>query len=184
MLMASELMMRNPGIIALHATTAANALHYIYEASGDDLTRKLALLQAVGWQPLYRERLKSAAPLRIDSLDEAEIQASGDAAVSEIFETISSDRAQAAAQTVAYLKRGGSPEKIFQAARRLIFLKGTDSHDYKYGAAIWEECGGVSEPRWQAPLAASAMFHLPGTRTEDSPLMIRARAAVATVLGS
>jgi hypothetical protein len=65
----------------------------------------------------------------------------------------------------------------------MIFHKGTDSHDYKYGAAIWEESRSVSEPRWNAPLVAAAMFNLPGAKTNDSPLMIRAREAVAKVMG-
>ena len=183
MLSASELMMRNPGIISIHATTAANALHYIFHASGDDLTRRLALLQAVGWQPLYRDRAKSANPIAIDALKPAERIALGDEAVGEIFATINDNRGQAAAKTVAYLDRGGSTGRLFDAARRMIFHKGTDSHDYKYGAAIWEECLAVAEPRWHAPLAAAAMFNLPGAKTNDSPLMIRAREAVGKVMG-
>jgi len=183
MLSASELMMRNPGIISIHATTAANSLHYIFHASGDDLTRRLALLQAVGWQPLYRDRAKSANPIEIDTLKPAERIALGDEAVGEIFATINDNRGQAAAKTVAYLDRGGSTGRLFDAARRMIFHKGTDSHDYKYGAAIWEECLAATEPKWHAPLAAAAMFNLPGATTRDSPLMIRAREAVSGVMG-
>ena len=41
----------------------------------------------------------------------------------------------------------------------------------------------VTEPRWHAPLAAAAMFQLPGAKTGDSPLMIRAREAVTKVMG-
>ena len=77
-LSASELLMRSPGIVALHATTSANSLHYIYGASGDDTTRKLALLQAVGWQPLYRGRPKDAAALSIDALEPLKPDAAGD----------------------------------------------------------------------------------------------------------
>ena len=32
----NELLMRNPGILAIHAVTSANSLHFIYGASGDD----------------------------------------------------------------------------------------------------------------------------------------------------
>ena len=67
-LAACELLMHSPGIIAIHATTATNALHYIYTASGDDTTRRLALLQAVGWQPMYRGRVKLTDATGIDSL--------------------------------------------------------------------------------------------------------------------
>jgi hypothetical protein len=180
---ASELMIRSPGIVSLHATTATNSLHYIFHASGDDLTRRLALLQAAGWQPLYRDRTKTAKPVEIDRLKGAETATKGDEAVGDIFATINQDRAGAAVKTVAYLARGGSTARLFDAARRMIFHKGTDSHDYKYGAAIWEECLASSDPGWQAPLAAAAMYYLPGAKTKDSPLMNRAREAVNRVMG-
>ena len=182
-LSASELMMSNPGIVSIHATTAANSLHYIFQASGNDLTRRLALLQAVGWQPLYRDRTKAPRPVEIDVLKSAEQITVGDEAIGEIFATINDNRGQAAAKTLTYLGHGGSTSRLFDAARRMIFHKGTDSHDYKYGAAIWEECLAVAEPRWHAPLAAAAMFNLPGAKTNDSPLMIRVREAVGKVMG-
>jgi hypothetical protein len=182
-LAAGELLMLSPGIIAIHATTATNALHYIYGASGDDTTRKLALLQAVAWQPLYRGRAKPPAGLVIDALEPVKPDASGDEAVGEVFDAINADRQKAARKVVGYLSNGGSPEAVFAAARRMIFHKGRDSHDYKYGAAIWEECLLASDPKWHAPLVASAMFNLPGAKTPDSPLMIRARDAVKRVLG-
>ncbi|MDR3620355.1 MAG: hypothetical protein P4L85_13475 [Paludisphaera borealis] len=181
---SSELIMRNPGIIAIHATTSANSLHYIFGASGDDTTRKLALLQAVGWQPMYRERIKSPKPVTIDELHDAEETVSTDGdPVGAIFRTIDGDRGAAAAKTMAYLGQGGSAKSIFDAASRMIFHKGTDSHDYKYGAAIWEECLAASDPKWRSRLAAAAMYNLPGAGKPDSPLMIRAREAVANVMG-
>jgi hypothetical protein len=64
----------------------------------------------------------------------------------------------------------------------LIFQKGTDSHDYKFGAALWEEGLWSTEPKWRDPLVAASMSYVPGARTPDSPLMIRARRALATVM--
>jgi hypothetical protein len=182
-LSSGELLMRSPGIIALHATTSANALHYIFGASGDDTTRKLALLQAAGWQPLYRARAKPPAEPAIDALEPSAPDTTGDAAVGEIFDAVSTDRKAAARKAVAYLASGGSPDLVFAAGRRLIFRKGRDSHDYKYGLASWEECLLASDPKWRAPLTAAALFNLPGAKAPDSPLMIRAREAVKTVLG-
>jgi len=184
-LAACELLMHSPGIIALHATTATNALHYIYTASGDDTTRRLALLQAVGWQPMYRGRVKLTDSTGIDALKaRADIPvSSGDEAVGEIFTTINDDRTKAGAKAMSYLARGGSPDLIFDAARRMIFHKGRDSHDYKYGAAIWEECLWSTEPKWRSQMVAASMFNLPGAKTADSPLMIRAREALAAVMG-
>jgi hypothetical protein len=183
-LSASELLMHNPGILALHATTSTNALHYIFNASGDDTTRRLALLQAVGWQPLFRGRTKLTDSAGIDSLKASpDVSiAGGDDAVAEIFATVSDDKKKAAAKALAYLGRGGSRDLIFDAARRMIFHKGTDSHDYKYGAALWEECVWSTEPKWRDPLVAAAMSNFPGSKTPDSPLMVRARDTLAAVM--
>jgi hypothetical protein len=180
----SELLMRTPGILSLHAVTSANALHFIYGASGDDTTRRLALLQAVGWNPLFRGRIKPGGGPTIDAFEPAKPDTAGkDEAVGEIFEAINDNRGKAAAKAVGYLETGGSDELLFAAARRMIFHKGRDSHDYKFGAAAWEECELASNPKWRAPLAAAMMYNLPGAKTPDSPLMIRAREAVAKVLG-
>ena len=183
-LAACELLIHSPGIVAIHATTATNALHYIYTASGDDTTRRLALLQAVGWQPMYRGRVKLTDGAGIDSLKaNPDVQvSSGDEAVGEIFATINEDRTKAGTKAMAYLARGGSPDLVFDAARRMIFHKGRDSHDYKYGAALWEECVWSTEPKWRSAMVAASMFNLPGAKTADSPLMIRAREALATVM--
>lgn len=184
-LSASEILMRSPGILAIHAVTSANALHFIYGASGDDTTRRLALLQAVGWQPLFRGRIKPGDGPSIDALSPLKNEATGssDETVGAIFDTVSDDRGKAAGKALAYLEAGGSDDLLFAAARRMIFHKGRDSHDYKYGAAAWEECELASDPKWRAPLAAAMMFNLPGAKTPDSPLMIRAREAVAKVVG-
>jgi hypothetical protein len=179
----SELLMRSPGIVSLHAVTAANALHFIYGASGDDTTRRLALLQAVGWLPMYRGRAKPDGAIKVDGLEAIDPESPGDEAVGELFASVSKDRAQAARKTVGYLARGGSADLVFAAARRMIFHKGKDSHDYKYGAAAWEECQLAADPRWRPALTAAMMFNLPGASTPDSPLMKRAREAVAQVMG-
>ena len=184
-LSACELLMQSPGIIAVHATTATNALHYAFTASGDSLTRLLALLQAVGWQPMYRARSKPAGATPIDDLKPgADVSTSdGDDAVAEIFSTINDDRKKAGGKAMSYLARGGSADLVFDMARRMIFHKGRDSHDYKYGGAVWEEFLWSTDSKWRGQMLAAAMFNLPGAKTPDSPLMTRARDAVATVMG-
>jgi hypothetical protein len=180
-LSACELLMHAPGILSLHATTATNALHYIYTNSGDDLTRRLALLQAVGWQPLYRGQQKLTDAEGVDALKPGTDAApsGGDEAVADIFATINDDKQKAGAKAMSYLAHGGSTDLIFDAARRMIFHKGRDSHDYKYGAALWEEFLWSTEPKWRNQMVAAAMSNFPGAKTPDSPLMTRARAALA-----
>jgi hypothetical protein len=181
---ASELLMRNPGIVALHAVTSTNALHYIFGASGDETNRKLALLQACGWVPLFRERANSDRPLSIDALEPiAPDDAKDDEAVAGIFEAVGTDRAKAARMVVGYVERGGALDDIYAGARRMIFTKGRDSHQYKYGAASWEESLLATDPKWRTALAAAAMFYVPGADAPDSPLMTRCRDAVREVLG-
>ena len=183
-LAGSELLLAKPGIIALHAMTSANALHYIFGESGDPITRPLALLQAAGWVTMFRDALGRKDDLAIDAMEPVEPDAKGDDAVGEIFATIGESRTRAAAKTLGYLARGGAPEAIFEAGRRRIFHAGNDSHDYKYAAAAWEEARLASDPRWRAPLTAAAMAHFPGADEIDTPLMIRARRAVESVLGT
>ncbi len=162
-LSGNETLMRAPGILAIHAVTSANALHFIYGATGDETNRKLALLQAVGWQPMYRARIKPGEGLVIDALEPKSPEGQGADAVGEIFATIDKPketRDAAAAKTVGYLQNGGSPDLLFAMARRLIFHKGRDSHDYKYGAAAWEECVLASDPK---------LARAPGRRHDVQP---------------
>ena len=58
---AGELLLRKPNIVSLHAVTTTNALHYAYQASGDDLTRRLLMLQNAAFLTLFRERWAAAA---------------------------------------------------------------------------------------------------------------------------
>jgi hypothetical protein len=46
-------------------------------------------------------------------------------------------------------------------ARRLIFLKGDNAHDYKFSAAVLEDYFNVS-PAWRAQFLATSVFNLRG----------------------
>ncbi|MBS0263487.1 MAG: twin-arginine translocation signal domain-containing protein [Planctomycetes bacterium] len=179
---ANELLLRKTGIISLHAVTAVNALHYIFGAAADEQTRRLALLQAASWIALFREALGDAPAWHLNELEPSPIPRSADEAVADIFATIGVNRRDAAGKTLAFLAQGGSNETLFAAARRMIFLKGTDSHDFKFGAAAWEESLLASTPRTRSLLTAGMMGYLPASTTADSPLMNRAREAVANGL--
>jgi hypothetical protein len=139
-------------------------------------------LQAGGWQPLSRGRSKPAASPKIDQREPTRTHEPADAVIGEIFELNGTNKPAAAKKALAFLSNGGSSDLLFAASRRLIFRKGRDAHDYKFGAASWEECVLTSNPRWRAPLAAAALFNFPSSKTPDSPLMEKARAAVKTVM--
>ncbi len=65
-LMAGEHLMRQPGIIGLHCVTTMNALHYGYQTSGNDETRRLFMLQGAAFLPLFRQSMKDRGKIRDD----------------------------------------------------------------------------------------------------------------------
>lgn len=180
---AGELMTRSPGILTIHAVTACNALHFIHGASGDGGTRKLALLQAAGWLPMYRDRVQPPGSPNLDALEPIEPVSSGDEALAEIFQDLDHDRLQAARKAIGYLARGGSADAVYRAGRSAIFRKGRDAHDYKFGAASWEEHELAADPSWKPALLAASLANMPGAGKGESPLMKRARDASERVLG-
>src|SRR6185295_5799128 len=62
-----EILMRRAGILSIHAMTTFNALRYIFDTSGNDETRRLALLQAASFAPLFRGKLDK--DVQIDKID-------------------------------------------------------------------------------------------------------------------
>ena len=74
-LTAGELLMRQPGIIALHALTTTNALRFAYQTTASEDTRKRMLLQNLAFMTYFRERLSGRGPVaeyRIDRLQPAD----------------------------------------------------------------------------------------------------------------
>ncbi len=185
---AGELLLRQPGIVALHASTTTNAMHYAYQATGDDLTRRMLLLQNAAFLTMFRNALgRKAREARIDQLEPAEMSASrangkdaahaASAAVEAVFGS-GGDKMAAARQALAYLQAGHEPEPLIHAARRLVFLKGDDAHDYKFSSAVLEDYYHAS-PRFRERYLAASMLLLPGASDRDNGLVKRIRAAMA-----
>lgn len=179
LLAAGELLMRQQAIVPLHATTATNSLFYIYRQSGKDSTRLLALLQAASWIALFREgsRSRGGFPDK-PNIDEFQAAATVPGSLGEVFDGLKQDRNQAAAQVFAYARAGGDATPFFDAARHLIFTKGTDAHDYKFADSAFEDIKYAS-PNVRSQLLAASVYYLRGSREPDSPLLQRAREALA-----
>jgi hypothetical protein len=175
---ASELTMRKAGIVSLHAVTSSNALCYAYDASGDDATRRMMLLQNASFIPLFRQALGKADDRRIDQLEPEAPKAEGAEGIAEIFADASRDRSAAARKALGYLKQNPQPRELIDAARLLVFLKGSDSHDYKFSSALLEDWSRLSPP-WRERYLAAGMFLLRGSGGPDNGLVQRIRAAMA-----
>jgi hypothetical protein len=174
---AGELMMRRPGIVSLHAVTSTNALYYAYQNCADDETRILLLLQTAAFLTLFRGGRSGEKGVKIDSFEPLPLKMPGEQATEEIFAEVTSDRMTAARKMATYLKENRQPEKLINAARRLIFLKGNNSHDYKFSSAVLEDYYQVS-PAWRDRYLASSVFNLRGSGGPDNELVRRTRAAL------
>lgn len=177
---AGELLMRQPGIIGLHGLTSANALRYLWQNAADEDLRRRLLLQACAFNVLFRDAARARGQLKdetIESLQAVKPEAAR-LTVEDLLHSISSNRAQAAAQVEAYLAAGGDPYAFIDGARRLIFLKGRDAHDYKFSSAVLEDYGHGS-PAWRSTFLALSVFNLKGTGDRDNQLVERTRDALA-----
>jgi hypothetical protein len=178
---SGELLMRQPGIVGIHTLTSTNALRYAFGACGNDETRKLLLLQNAAFLTLFRGAMKGRGNLgdqKVESLEPAELSQDRQTALDGIFANISGNKAKAAQQTLAYARANPEPHDFINRARTLIFIKGRDTHDYKFSSAVLEDYRNVS-PAWRDRFLATSVFNLKGSGENDSPLAARTRQALA-----
>jgi hypothetical protein len=174
---AGELLMRAPGVIALHACTTTNALHYAFRHASNDETRRFLMLQNASFLPLFREDAGANGGVEIDTFEPLVSESRGHAAVDEIFAGLNEDRLAAARRTLDFLDAGGDPKLFTDAAQRLIYMKGTDSHDYKFSSAIIEDYKSLS-PAFRNRFLAASVHWLKGSTAPDSALVARSRSAL------
>jgi hypothetical protein len=173
---AGELLMQAPGIIAIHAMTSTNAMHYAWHRVRDDETRRLLLLQNAAFLPLFRGNHQDSG-LHIDTVEPLAPEAKGDEAVAEIIADISHDRLTASRKILAYLKDNPDAMPFATAARRLIFLKGNNAHDYKFSSAVLEDYQQLSPP-WRDRLLAASAFNFRGAGDKDNEVIKHTRSAL------
>jgi hypothetical protein len=182
-LTAGEFLMRQPGIGGLHTITTMNALHFAFQNSGNDETRRMMMLQAAAFLPMFREfifgRSKLGDEMRLDKLEKVDFKVTGPEAVEEIFADVSKNRPAAAKKALSLLSaHPAAANDLFTVGRRLVFNKGQDSHDYKYSSAVMEDCFHAT-PAWRNRYLAASMFWLHGSGDAENGLIKRARAALA-----
>jgi hypothetical protein len=180
---SGELLMRQPGIVALHAVTTTNALQYAFQTSADDATRRLLLLQNAAFVTMFREAMKGRGGVKdvtVDQLASGET-AAAERSIDQILADLGTDPMAAARNLLGYLQRpaGDSPpaRDFMDAARVLVFLKGDDAHDYKFSSAVLEDYYHVS-PKWRDTYLATNIFKLRSSKDRDNTLVQRTRAAL------
>jgi len=180
---ASEMLMRQPGIVSLHTLTTTNAMRFAFDTCGEEETRKLILLQNAAFLPLFREEMVRRGKFgeqRIDQLtpsDSPTSTSTSPESIAAIFDSIGKDSKAACEQTFGYLQSGGDVAPLMDAARLLIFQKGNDSHDYKFSSAVLEDFYHVS-PSWRNRCLAASVYKLRGSRDADNQLTKNAAKAL------
>lgn len=173
---AGELLMRQPGIVGLHTLTSLNAMHFAYQTSAVPTTRAYVLLQAAAFLTLFRAAMPGRGKMsdgKLDALEPIEVKEVG-----EIFADVSKDRMTAARKTLHLLAKSPRQlEPLMAGARRLIFAKGTDSHDYKFSSAVLEDAYSLA-PALRPTFMAASMFYLKGSGEKDNVVVQKARAAL------
>ena len=167
---AAEMTMRRANILSLHAVTTANALHFAFRTSRNDNTRRMLLLQAASFLPLFR-----GGKLDGEKLDALEPVAGSD--VTGVFDKIGPDRIGAARAALAHLLEAGDAKPFIDTAQKLIFLKGNNAHDYKFSSAVLEDYSHIASP-WRERYLAASVFLLKGTTAPENGLVQRTRAAL------
>ncbi len=175
---ASELMMRRPGILALHAVTSMNGLYFAYRTVQDDATRRLLLLQGAAFITLFRGSPEREPAFNIDQLQPETLEQTGSDALSEIFSAFSyKPNLIGAGKAFTYLQGLQPPERFIDTVRRLLIYKGDNAHDYKFGAAVLEDHKYLS-PQWGRRYLAASVPGLHGTSSPNHGLVERIQAAL------
>jgi hypothetical protein len=174
-LAAADLFARKPELLPVHPTTATNALRYIARATEVERTRRLALLQAASWLPLYRAALGLAITpgAGLDPLV-SERAAPAAVGVEELFAAPTALRARTC------LERPGALAPFAAALRTSLFRAAREHHQPKYAAAILEDARSA-DPRWHPALLASALEYLPAAGAPASDAYTRASALLSSL---
>ncbi|MHC4994318.1 MAG: hypothetical protein ACYTGQ_04605 [Planctomycetota bacterium] len=179
----AELLVADTGIVSLHSLTCANALHYAYQTAADDATRLTLLLQAPAFLTHFRQDMgpNRIRDTRIERLaptpTAADPGADPHGALGEIFADVGKNRSAGAAKALAYLGGPDRAKALIDAARVLVFLKGTGSHDYKFSSAVLEDYHHLT-PVWRDRYLAASTYYLQGTSKNDNRLVRRTRDAL------
>jgi hypothetical protein len=167
---AAELVLRQPGILMVHAQTTANALHYAYRVCAIEQTQQLLLLQCAAFMALFRT-LTDPAPsdLDLEALDPLSPARMGVDAIGEIFSDLSAgDRWQAARKSLGYLQDGGDAEALINSARHHLVYHGSEAHDYKFSESVFDTYAHLADSpgRRRYLSAGMAYFKAPAKRPE------------------
>ena len=128
---------------------------------------------------LFREAMQTRGDIGNSTIDSlVAVETKEPVTVDMVFDAVGRQPLQAAEHAMNFLTFDHSAESLMNAARRLIFLKGTDAHDYKFSTAALEDYYKIS-PAVRNQFLAASMYNLKGTGAADNKLVDRIRASLS-----
>ncbi len=168
-LRAAELVMQQPGIVPLHAITTTNAIEYMLENVSDEKLRKWLLLQNCSFLAHFAEAARSRGDLKSANIDQLfDVTNKTTSTVEEAFEQLGKNKMEGATTVSQLAQDPAKAREVVAHARHLIFLKGTDAHDYKFSSAALEDFQGIHPELRSAYLGAcSHLFKTASDKTSE-----------------
>jgi len=165
---AAELTLHQPGIVALHAQTTANALHYAFRIADDVQTQQLMLLQCASFVAMFRDMVGgNPQALNLLILDGVNSSQPGEGALQEIFADLAAgERLSATRRSLGYLNSGGDPQSLIAMARHTLVYNAVEPHDYKFAEAVFDNYSHAADSQWARRFLSAGMayFKAPGKR--------------------
>jgi hypothetical protein len=179
---AAELVLRQPGIVAVHSQTTANALHYTYLVSHDDRTRQLTLLQCAAFVAMFRQMTGAAAgDLDLSTLPPQRPDHAGEDAITEIFAELTASRRLLAAQKcLGFLQEGGDAAQLISIARHHVAYGAREPHDFKFAEAMLENYAQLPDATWRPRFLSAGMAYFKAPARQPVAVVQEAKELLAT----
>ena len=179
---AAELVLRQPGIVALHSQTTANALHYTYLASHDDRTRQLTLLQCAAFVAMFRQMTGARAEdMDLAALRPQRPEHSGEDALTEIFAELAAGRRVLAAQKcLGFLNEGGDAAQVIAVARHHVAYGAGEPHDFKFAEAMFDNYAQLPDSAWRPRFLSAGMAYFKAPARRPAAVIQEAKELLAT----
>jgi hypothetical protein len=169
---AAELLMYQPSILALHAQTTANALHYAYRVCAEEEIQQLGLLQCAAFIAMFRKLMNATQPsISLEALQTLPLDGTADA-IDEIFAEVSAGRrSRAARKALGYLKSGGDAEALIAKARHHLVYNADEPHDYKFAEAVFDNYAQLPDSDWRYRYLCAGMTYFKAPAKRPGPLV-------------
>ena len=175
-LFASEMLYVDPTLLPVHPVTATNAFSIASRATQHDETRRLILLQAASWLPLYRDflrrRVQGDQP-RLDELKPIEEAIP----LNDAFQELAQDARTGQAAILGLLRQEEMGERVVAGIRQNLYLKAVEHHQFKYTAAAFQEYA-ATDPVWRSHLLVAGLAYLPHSGHPDTTVYRQIRTAL------